>query len=185
MNCDMAYSFLYEAFGGGSLDWGTLFDKMEKWNIDESDVIERGKELSPDGDINSFFYAVFQQHEDDVKAWLKDMASDVDVYVDEGKIDDYELDYYIDHMASTYDDSYEFWDADDQDDMLKYVDDIAEFLVENNIVDTDEVTEKVCKDRRDNCEECDESKDEYIEKCKDDVSVEDMIDYITTKLKGK
>ena len=121
-------NFLCEAFGGGSLDWRHLFNEMEDFELEPSEVIDEAKSFSENYDFNSLMYTCLYLGSEKMKNVLIDYAKD---HCDNSNeiikaIEDYEVGIYINYLDSFFDDdvfsqfSYqELKDENKQKEMLK------------------------------------------------------------------
>ncbi len=122
------FEFLCEAFGGGSLDWNHLFNEMEDFELEPSDIIEYAKEWTQEPKFNDLMYACLSLGSEKMKNVLinyaKDHCNNSNKIIK--AIKDYEVGIYINYFDSFFDDdvfnqfSYqELKDEDKQKEMLK------------------------------------------------------------------
>ena len=149
---------LMAVMDGGENDWGTLVERIEEWDLDVFDIVGNVIDSLEDGkcpNINQIMFEVYRLHSEDIKEYIKDIAEDLEdlcekVYFDEDKLSEYEVEIAVDGMASEYNNSYSFWDTKNMYELMRsYLDEVIEFLVEEEIVEVD----GVCQDKGKDCDE--------------------------------
>ena len=175
--------------GGGELDIRSLLDTMQRWNIDASDVVEDVKEYSDNININALYFSLYQIHVYDLKEQIKELCEDLeekdsDIAFDEEALDNYEVEIYENFMCTSYDDPYEIWDYDDMDDIKAHkLDQLLDFLVDEDILEIEDICEKMCEEEFDPDDEDEE--DDY-NNCLDDCDEIDATkDYLKKLIKGE
>ena len=148
--------FLLSAvIGGGQFDAATLVKVMSDWDIEPYDVVEDVKSYAESIDMQALFLSTYQIHVRDIKNGIKDLCRDIeteddDVCFDESRLENYEVEIYPNYMCTTYDDPYQLWDYDDIEDIKEHMlDDLVNFLVEEEIVHVQDVCEKICEEKFD------------------------------------
>ena len=143
---------LLSAMGqGGYNDWGTLIEKMKAWKIDSDDLVDYVEINQGDLNIHLLYDGLYYLHVDDIKNIIKEICEDISedekiVDCKENLLEQYEVEVYVNCLATTYDNSYELWIADNREDLLEnYKEDLIDFLIDEEILVIDKEDEKEAK----------------------------------------
>ncbi len=130
--------------GCGTHDLYFLFRKCEEWDVDYTDAVDQIKDRGEEINFNNLLWEVFYQHTEHMKDTIRDFLYNIDddrVLLDLRKLDNYEVNWYLNYIDSGYDDKYEFWECKDAWEAAEvYTDDFVKFLIDEGIVEID------CKD---------------------------------------
>ena len=144
-------SYLLNAIiGGGELDYKKLVKTMGEWNIDAEDVVEDVKSYSDNVDISALFLSTYTMHANELKEQIAELCEDLvnedgDIKFDEEKLDNYEVQVYVNYSDTSYNKDNELFSCKDIDEMKKtYLDKLVDFLIDEEIVEVDNACRKVC-----------------------------------------
>jgi len=101
------FDFLREAFEGGPLDWNHLFNEMDDFELEPSEVIDEAKSFSENYDFNLLMYACLYLGSEKMKNILIDYAKN---HCDNSNeiikaVEDYEVGIYINYLDSFFEDN--------------------------------------------------------------------------------
>lgn len=103
--------FLYEAFGGGSLDWNHLFNEIEDFELEPNELIEFTKDFTSEPTFNDFMYACLYLGSEKMKNvlinYVKDNCNNSDEI--EKIIRGYKVKIYCNYLDSGFDDDIFGW----------------------------------------------------------------------------
>jgi len=98
------FDFLYEAFGGGSYDWNYLFNKMDDFELEPSEIVEYVKDCTSEPRFNDFMYACLSLGSEKMKDilinYVNKHCNNPEKIVK--AIEDYEVNIYINYLDSSF-----------------------------------------------------------------------------------
>ena len=133
---------LLSAIGkGGSYDWTILIEKIKIWQIDTDDLIGYVEDIQENIDIHILYDGLYQLHVNDIKNIIKKICENISedekiVDYKENLLDNYEVEVYVNCLATTYDNTYELWVAEDNEkDLLEnYKNNLIDFLIDEEVI---------------------------------------------------
>lgn len=169
---ELAY-ILSIAIGGEELYWRYLIEDAEEYDIDLGVAISRVKDNYGTLEFNALYYELLDMHADDVKKEIEVFLNEIEdkwwaYFVDEEKLQDYDVAIFTDYADSHYDEKYSFW-GEPTHKVLEWDYEVARFLIDNDIVELDE------KEVLDYLRSVDDTKEE--------LEYEDKVEFLAEKIR--
>ena len=136
--------------GGGINDFKVLNKTINEWDMEPEEIVAYIKEFTDKIDIGSLFLGTYTMHANELKEQIAELCEDLvdedgDIKFNKEKLDDYEVQVYVNYSDTSYNKDNELFSCKDIDEMKKtYLDKLVDFLIDEEIVEVDNACRKVC-----------------------------------------